>query len=71
MIHGGNVTVSLFSDELSTTCNKQMLKMKEGCSVQFFSNDTIWMSSNWPKVLIPGLLLIFETFYISTLASRS
>lgn len=71
MIHGGNVTVSLFGDELSTSYNKQMLKMKKGCSAQFFSNDTGWMSSNWPKVLISGLLLTFETLYISPLASLS
>ena len=64
--------MSLFGAKLSTLCNKQMLEMKKGCSVQFFSNDTEWMSSNWPKVLISGQLLTFETtFYITSLASLS
>lgn len=49
-----------------------MLEMKKGCSVQFFSNETDWMSSNWPKVLISGQLLTFQTtLYISSLASLS
>lgn len=66
MIHGGNGTKFLFSAKLSTSCYKQMLEMKKGCSVQFFSNNTDWIFSNWPKVLISGQLLKFETtFYIS------
>lgn len=57
--------MSLFGAELSTSCNKLMLEMKKGCSVQFFSNDTDQMSSNWPKVMTSGQLLTFETtFYI-------
>lgn len=71
MIHGENVTMSLFGVK-STSCNKQMLEMKKGYSVQSFSNDKEWMSSNWPKVLIFGQLLTFQTtFYISNLASFS
>lgn len=50
MIHEGNITKSLFGVKLSTSCNKQMLKMRRGCSVQFFSNDTDWMSSNWLQI---------------------
>lgn len=70
MIHGDNVTMSLFSAKLSTLCNKQMLEKRKGYSVQFFSNDKDWMSSNWPKVLIFGQLLTFQiTFYVSSLAS--
>lgn len=72
MIHGDNVAMSLFSAKLSTSHNKQMLKMKKGYSVQFFSNDKDWMSSNWPEVLIFGQLLTFQTiFYITSLASFS
>ena len=69
MIHEGNKTMSLFGVKLSTSCNKQMLKMSRGCSVQFFSNDTDWMSKLAPD-LISGQLLTFETtFYVSSLAS--
>lgn len=35
MIHEGNITMSLFGVKLSTSCNKQMLKMREDVLYNF------------------------------------